>query len=108
MSGNTEEIYKEGNYEFYIEKVKDDVCKKYRYPIKQKYAEAIAEYRNLHDPSMLNSKKKYKAEDVRGNLSKAIDRLCKKNNPPLVCIREKCYVLNNGDYLYEILCEEFF
>lgn len=108
MSDKTEEIYKEGNYEFYIEKVKDDVCKKYRYPIKQKYAEAVAEYRNLHDPSMITSKKKYKAEDVRGNLSKAIDRLCKKSNPPLICIREKCYVLNNGDYLYEILCEEFF
>ena len=107
MSGSSKEVYKEGNYEFYILKVMDDVCKKDKYPIKQKYAEAIAEYRNEHDPSLRNKSFKFKAENVRPNVSRALDRLCKRKNPPIVCFNEKYYVLNNAMYLYERLSEEF-
>lgn len=99
--------YKEGNYEYYILQVIGDVCKKNRYPIKQKYAEAIAEFRNSNDPSLKNSNAKISAENVRPNMSRALDRLCKKDNPPIVCIRGKYYVPNNAEYLYEILSEKF-
>ena len=109
MNGNSKEEYREGNYEFYIEKVFDEVCKKNRYPIKQKYAEAIARYRNKNDPSLKNIKEKeyFTAENVRPNVSRALDRLCNKENPPIICIQNKYYVPNNGEYLYEILCDKY-
>lgn len=105
--GNNVNSYKEGNYEFYILQVMNEVCEKHKYPIKQKYAEAIAEYRNEHDPSMDSKKFKFKAEDVRPNMSRALDRLCKKENPPIICFNGKYYVPNNAMYLYERLSEEY-
>lgn len=105
--------YKEGNYEFYIMEVINDVCNKDKYPIKQKYAEAIAKYRNEHDPTLLNLESDqreeclYEAENVRPNVSKTLDRMCNKDNPKVLCFGGKYYVPNNNKYFYEKLGEEF-
>jgi hypothetical protein len=99
MAEKINENYKEGNYEFYILQVMKKVCEKDKYPIKQKYAEAIAEYRNENDPSMQNSmdrKVRFTAENVRPNLSRALDRLCDKK------MRQLCAFAENTMWLMTI------
>lgn len=92
------------NYEEYVLEVMEQVCRNNSHPIKQMYAEAVAELKTKKEG---NVRCKFKPEDVRPNVSKAIDRLCSKDNPPLICYKGKYYVPNRGEYLFEKLSEEF-
>lgn len=92
-------------YEYYILQVMDMVSQLYTYPIKQRYAEAVAELKTKKE---CKGNSKLKAKDVRPNVSKAIDRLCAEENPKILCYKGKYYVPNNSRYLFEKLSEEFF
>ena len=95
---------KKNEYEPLVEKVMDQVCEKYTYPIKQKYAEAIAELKSKDCAPGTG----FTPESVRSNVSRAIDRMCDETPPRLLCYKGKYYIPNNEKYLFEKLSEDFY
>lgn len=99
-SKNTNSIY-----EKYVLELVDKVTKEYGYPQKKHYNIEVAKLRTTRECKGVG---KYTAEQVNPNVSRAIDKLSKGTDSPLIRYRKRYFLPNTNQYLFEKLSEEYF